>query len=467
MIFRIAIRNLLHKPLYTALCWLLLSCSTTVLLVLWALNRQARQQLEQQIDGIDLVLGAKGSPLQLILSSVYHLDNPTGNISLTEADRFMHHPLVESAVPISLGDSYHGFRIIGTTQAYLDKYNVKPAQGKVFGKSMEVVAGAEAARKAGLKVGSRFAGTHGLGKTGHVHEGDEYLVSGILPATGLAVDQLLLTPLESVWDIHAPHHDADAHDHAEGDHDHDADPMKPGDADAHDHAEGNHDHDAHATNPGASENHDHENDAHESAAKNHADAGSQENAMMQTPDPRKQVTAVLIKFRSPMGQLQFPRMINEYTNMQAAVPAIEINRLQSLLGTGAKVLRALGWLLAGLAACSIFVTLVQGTHERRYELALIRTMGGSRGKLLALVFAEAFLLGLAGVVTGIALSRVALLLLQQELFAGYHLNFSGAMPLTAADAITAAAIVGACLLAALLPAVRAFRLNIAKTLANA
>ncbi|WP_341838551.1 FtsX-like permease family protein [Chitinophaga pollutisoli] len=450
MIFRIAIRNLLHKPLYTVLCWLLLACSTSVLLVLWALNRQARQQLEQQIDGIDLVLGAKGSPLQLILSSVYHLDNPTGNIPLSEASRFMQHPLVESAVPISLGDSYHGFRIIGTTTAYLDKYNAKPAQGKVFIKSMEVVAGAEAARKAGLKVGSRFAGTHGLGKTGHVHEGEEYTVTGILPATGLAIDQLLLTPLQSVWDIHAPHHDADDHDHdhAEGEaHDHDHDDAKSRET-AHAHAEGEaHDHDH-----GDGKDHDH-GEAGETADPVH--------------DPQQQVTAVLIKFRGPMGQLQFPRMINEYTNMQAAVPAIEINRLQALLGTGAKVLRALGWLLAGLAACSIFVTLVQGTHERRYELALIRTMGGSRGKLLGLVFAEAFLLGLLGVATGIALSRVALLLLQQELFAGYHLNFSGAMPLTAADGITAAAIVGACMLAALLPAVRAFRLNIAKTLANA
>lgn len=410
MIFRIAIRNLLHKPLYTVLCWLLLACSTTVLLVLWALNRQARQQLEKQIDGVDLVLGAKGSPLQLILSSVYHLDNPTGNISLAEAAPFMDNPMVESAVPISLGDSYHGFRIIGTTQAYLDKYQLKPAIGKVFGNSMEVVAGAEAARKAGLKLGSTFAGTHGLGKTGHVHEDQQYTVTGILPSTGLAIDQLLLTPLESVWDIHATH--KAPHIHEEG------------------------------------EDHDHE--AEEKPAV-----------------PDRQVTAVLLKFRSPMGQLTFPRMINENTNMQAAVPAIEINRLQALLGTGAKVLRALGWLLAGLAACSIFVTLVQGTHERRYELALIRTMGGSRGKLLSLVFAEAFLLGVLGVITGIVLSRVALLLLQQELFAGYHLNFSGAMPLTAADGITAAAIVGACMLAALLPAVRAFRLNIAKTLANA
>ncbi|WP_298717770.1 FtsX-like permease family protein [Chitinophaga sp.] len=467
MIFRIAIRNLLHKPLYTALCWLLLACSTSVLLVLWALNRQARQQLEQQIDGIDLVLGAKGSPLQLILSSVYHLDNPTGNIPLSEASRFMQHPLVESAVPISLGDSYHGFRIIGTTTAYLDKYNAKPAEGKVFSKSMEVVAGVEAARKAGLKVGSRFAGTHGLGKTGHVHEGEEYIVTGILPATGLAIDQLLLTPLQSVWDIHAPHHDPDDHDHghAEGenhDHDHDHEDAKGHDHDKadghdHDHAEGEaHDH-------ADAKGHDHDE------AKGHDHDHAEEAAEKADPahDPQQQVTAVLIKFRSPMGQLQFPRMINEYTNMQAAVPAIEINRLQALLGTGAKVLRALGWLLAGLAACSIFVTLVQGTHERRYELALIRTMGGSRGKLLALVFAEAFLLGVLGVVTGIALSRVALLFLQQELFAGYHLNFSGAMPLTAADGITAAAIVGACMLAALLPAVRAFRLNIAKTLANA
>ncbi len=151
-----------------------------------------------------------------------------------------------------------------------------------------------------------------------------------------------------MWDIHAPHHDEDAHDHDEAEHDHEHE------GEAHDHPPG--------------EAHDHEHESREGEAASPA---------TQAPGPNKQVTAVLIKFRSPMGQLQLPRMINEYTNMQAAVPAIEINRLQTLLGTGAKVLRALGWLLAGLAACSIFVTLVQGTHERRYELALIRTMGGS------------------------------------------------------------------------------------------
>jgi putative ABC transport system permease protein len=419
MIIRIAFKNLLHKPLYAVLCWLLLACSTAVLLVLISLNRQSREQLEKQIDGIDMVLGAKGSPLQLILSSVYNLDAPTGNISLAEAGRFMRHPLVESAIPLSLGDSYHGYRIVGTTPAYLEKYQVKPASGKVFSKSMEVVIGAAVARRTGLAIGHTFAGTHGLGAKGHVHEEHAYVVTGILPVTGLSLDQLILTPLESVWTIHETtkrHHDE--HDHEEG--------VKE-------------------------DEHDHEKEA----------------AAGVTSQNGQQITAVLIKFRSPLAQLQLPRMINENTNMQAAVPAIEVNRLQSLLGAGTEILRILGWLLAALAACSIFVMLVQGTHERRYELALMRSMGCGRLKLLGLVLSEAAMLALAGIIGGFLLSRAALFVLQQEIFTHYHLDFSKAWKIAGADLYTAAAILAACLLAALFPAVRAFRLNISKTLANA
>ena len=403
MILRIAFKNLLHKPLYAVLCWLLLACSTAVLLLLITLSRQAQEQLEKQIDGVDMVLGAKGSPLQLILSSVYNIDAPTGNIYLEEAQRFMQHPLVESAIPVSLGDSYMGYRIIGTTDAYLKKYNLQPTSGKVFSKAMEVVIGATVAQRSQLKIGSKFAGTHGLGEKGHVHEEHSYVVTGILPATGLSVDQLILTPLQSVWEIH----------------------EKP-----------------HVTH----EEHD-EHEEHEAT--------------------KQQITAVLIRFKSPLAQLQMPRMVNENTNMQAAVPAIEINRLQSLMGSGTAVLRILGWLLAALATCSIFVMLVQGTHERRYELALLRSMGFGRGKLLGLVLAEAAILGIAGIIGGFLLSRLSGWFLQQEVFSHYHLNFSGAWKITPADLITAVAILAACLLAALFPAIRAFRLNISKTLANA
>lgn len=397
MILRIAFKNLLHKPLYAVLCWLLLACSTAVLLLLITLSHQAKEQLEKQIDGVDMVLGAKGSPLQLILSSVYNIDAPTGNIYLEEAQRFMQHPLVESAIPVSLGDSYMGYRIIGTTDAYLKKYNLQPVSGKVFSKAMEVVVGATVAQRSQLKIGSKFAGTHGLGEKGHVHEEHSYIVTGILPATGLSVDQLILTPLQSVWEIHETHHEA------------------------------------------------HED--HEAV--------------------KQQITAVLIKFKSPLAQLQMPRMVNENTNMQAAVPAIEINRLQSLMGSGTAVLRILGWLLAALATCSIFVMLVQGTHERRYELALLRSMGYGRGKLLGLVLAEAAILGITGILGGFLLSRLSGWFLQQEVFSHYHLNFSGAWKITPADMITGIAILAACLLAALFPAIRAFRLNISKTLANA
>lgn len=404
MILRIAYKNLLHKPLYATLCWLLLACSTAVLLMLIALSRQAKEQLEKQIEGVDMVLGAKGSPLQLILSSVYNVDAPTGNIYLQDAQRFMQHPMIASAIPVSLGDSYKGYRIIGTTPAYVDKYNIHPA-GRMFSAPMEVVIGATVAERGGLKIGSKFAGTHGLEEKGEVHEGKEYVVTGILPSTGLSIDQVVLTPLESVWAMHegAKHHEEEEHDEEE-----------------------------------------------------HEEVPAQQ-----------QITAVLIKFRSPLAQLQMPRMINENTTMQASVPAIEVNRLQSLMGSGTEVLRILGWLLAGLATCSIFVMLVQGTHERRYELALLRSMGSGRFRLLALVLSEAGMLAVAGIMGGFMLSRLSLWLLQQKVFSSYHLSFSGLWEIAKADVITAAAILAACLLAALFPAIRAFRLNISKTLANA
>ncbi|MGX5817926.1 FtsX-like permease family protein [Chitinophaga lutea] len=450
MILRIAYKNLLHKPLYAGLCWLLIACSTAVLFILLSINRQAQEQLEKQIDGVDMVLGAKGSPMQLILSSVYNLDAPTGNIYLQDAQPFMQHPLIERAIPISLGDSYRGYRIIGTTPAYLERYQLKPAQGVLFHEPMETVIGATVAKRTGLRLGDTFAGTHGLGEQGHVHEEEKYIVKGILPATGLSVDNVILTPLESVWEIHGSKPQARIHedDSPDAGHAHDHDGPSAADATHHDQDETN----AERGNRNTATADDH--DSHDTAGD-------------VRPQPNPQITSVLIKFRSPLAQLQLPRMINENTSMQAAVPAIEINRLQSLLGSGTKILRVMGWLLAALAACSIFVMLVQGTHERRYELALLRSMGGSRGKLLALVLLEAAILGLAGIAGGWLLSRACGWLLQQEIFTKYHLNFSGAWTITAGELYTSGAILAACLLAALFPAVRAFRLNISKTLANA
>jgi putative ABC transport system permease protein len=316
------------------------------------------------------------------------------------------------------------------------------------------------------------------------------VVTGVLPRTGLSMDQLILTPLSSVWAIHET-----ATRYVEGD-EHEHDHKKAGEEGVISHEEGNgiqreqdetDDYEGHGTKE-QKETGDHERNGREAhpddaghkapddgqpSSTNEplraaAQAGVPFMAMQPAPaKPDRQITAVLIKFKSPLAQLQLPRMINENTRMQAAVPAIEVNRLHSLLGAGTEILRILGWLLAGLAACSIFVMLVQGTHERRYELALMRSMGGGRIKLLGLVLSEAAMLALAGIAGGFLLSRAALFLLQQEIFAHYHLNLSNAWEISGAELYTAAAILAACLLAALFPAVRAFRLNISKTLANA
>jgi len=404
MTLGIAVRNLLHRPLRSITSWLLLTCAAGMLALLLLVQAQAARQFEQHVAGIDMVLGAKGSPLQLILSSVYHIDAPTGNISLQEAQPWMQHPMVRAAIPLSLGDSYHGFRIVGTTPAYIHHYGGHMAQGRMFRHSMEAVLGSAVAERYHLRIGSRFNGMHGLGAEGHVHEGHPYTVSGILAPAGNVLDQVILTSLSSVWDIHAHHKE-----HRE----------------------------------------------HREEAGEHANNST------------RQVTAVLLQFRNPMAQLQLPRWINTHTRLQAAVPAIEVNRLLSLMGSGIQLLRMIGWLLMALAACSIFLMLLQSLQERRYELALLRSLGAGRVQLLALVLTEAALLGLAGIAGGYLLSRGILAALQPGLAQQFHYVLQHWWQPGPGEGGIALLVLLVCLLAALLPGIRAFRLNISKTLSHA
>ena len=138
MITKIAWKNIWFKPLNTALSIILLTASVAIITLLILLQEQFERKFSDNIEGIDLVLGAKGSPLQLILSSVYQVDAPTGNIDYAEAKTWMNNPMVKTAIPLAFGDNYRGFRIVGTTQDYLKKFNVQIAQGKTFNKNFEV-----------------------------------------------------------------------------------------------------------------------------------------------------------------------------------------------------------------------------------------------------------------------------------------------------------------------------------------
>ena len=198
----LAWRYLWSRPLGAALNLLLLSLGLASITFLLLLGHQLGRAFDRDLAGIDLVVGAKGSPLQLILSGVLHLDVPTGNVPLQAVQALEQNPLVASVIPISLGDSFRGFRIVGTSHAYPAHYQASLAQGSLWQAPMQAVLGASAARALGLQVGGSFVGSHGLGAGGHTHGDLPYTVTGILAPTGSVLDRLILTDTASVWKVH-------------------------------------------------------------------------------------------------------------------------------------------------------------------------------------------------------------------------------------------------------------------------
>jgi putative ABC transport system permease protein len=201
-------------------------------------SAQANDRLARDARGVDLVVGAKGSPLQLVLSAVFHADVPTGNINAADVERIAKDPLVKRAIPIGLGDALRGHRIVGAPAEIIDFYGAKIGDGRAYAKPFEAVLGARTAERLGLKLGDTFVGAHGLGEGGAEHAEHPYTVVGVLAPTGAVIDRLVLTSLDSVWAVHTPVGEIDArigglqgpaiakpkdhdHDHGHGaDHDH-------------------------------------------------------------------------------------------------------------------------------------------------------------------------------------------------------------------------------------------------------
>jgi putative ABC transport system permease protein len=202
------------RPLGAALNVLLLSLGLASITFLLLVAHQLSRAFDRDLAGIDVVVGAKGSPMQLILSGVLHIDVPPGNIPLKAARELEQHPMVASIIPISLGDSFQSYRIVGTSHAYLQHYQTTLATGALWGQPMEVVLGATVARKLGATLGVTFAGSHGLGGGGHQHGDSHYTVVGILAPSGSVLDRLILTDTASVWKVHEDHTAADDEDRA-------------------------------------------------------------------------------------------------------------------------------------------------------------------------------------------------------------------------------------------------------------
>lgn len=393
--------NIRFKPLAAIFNVLLLAMGIAVILTLVHLNQQIDNRFRQDLQGIDLVVSGKGSPLQIILANVFHIDTPTGNIPVSEANALKTNNLVKSAIPLALGDNYNGYRIVGTTTDYIDHYHAELAQGRLYTTAMEAVVGSEVAAKYHSRVGEQIVGAHGLVNSDDLHTDFPYTIVGVLKPTGGVIDRLVLTPIESVWHVHE-----------------------------------------------------------------HPDADDPEEVAYKKEHPWNEITALLISYKSPLAAAQLPRFVNKSSSMQAASPAFEVARLTKLMGTGSDVLSAFGILLIGFSAFGLFVTLYNAMNERRYDIALMRALGATRGRIFSFVMAEALTLGVAGIVLGVVLSEGFLRLTAAWIKQTKHITLQP-VSFGVLDGYVIGAALTISLLAGLIPALKAYRMNIVKTLVTA
>ncbi len=401
-------RSVVSKPLSSLLSWLLLTFGVLIVILILLTSSSLKEEISKNSRGIDLVIGAKGSPLQLILANVFHVDFPTGNMNLQEAAKASRSRYIERAIPVSLGDSYKGTRIVGTTKAYADLYEAEVGQGDWFGDHMEVVLGSVVAKTLGLKVGSEFQSQHGLSEDGDEHEAHHpFIVTGILEASQTVIDKLILTSLESIWEVHA--HD----DH---------------------HAE-------------------------EDSLITIMHLGIEISAEQ---FEKEEITALLVKYRSPMGAVMLPRAINTETNFQAASPAFETARLFNIIGVGVDILNLLGLLIIIISALSVFLSLLNSLKERRYDIAIIRSMGGTQVQIFLLVLFEGMIITFVGAISGLVIAHGLIFALASSLEGINPDSFS----FISEEWIVLIGCFLIGVLASLLPAILAYRSNISETLAK-
>jgi putative ABC transport system permease protein len=392
--FVYALRMLLARPGAALLNAMLIALGVATMTTLLLVSTQMERSFEKDLAGVDVVVGAKGSPLQMILAGVMHVDVPAGNIPLAAAQELATDSRVKQLIPLSLGDSFQGFRIVGTTLAYPALYGAPLAVGQMWAQPMQAVAGADVAGQ--LPVHALFAGSHGLGGGGEAHDKAKYTVVGHLKRCGCVLDRLILTSTESVWQVHEKEIALDEED---------------------------------------------------------------KKAFQE----EREITFGLIQYATPLAAVSFPRFVNSSTELQAAAPALEITRLFRMLGVGTQVLQAFAAVLLAVAAISLWMSLTQALRERRGDLAMLRMLGASPGKVAGLLLFETLLLALAGWAIGVALGHLLTSLIGYLLAQERSLVVSGWLWLPE-ELLLLAGVLLLAVLAVAWPLRQAYRLDVLKQL---
>ncbi len=411
IIHRLALKSLRNRWVTALLTVIAISLSTALLLGVEKVRTGARQSFADTISGTDLLVGARSGAIQLLLYSVFRIGNATNNIGWAAYEDITRHPDVAWTVPLSLGDSHRGFRVLGTNADYFTRYkyrgtqNLRFASGKPFEDLFDAVIGADVAKALGYKVGDPIVLAHGLGSVSFVEHGDKpFRIAGILEKTGTPVDRTVHVSLAGIDAIHV---------------DWQSGGRVPGQA---------------------------------------VTAGE-----VRKMDLKPQaITAAMVGLKSKLTTFRVQRAINEYRKepLSAIIPGAALQELWELLGTAETALGAISAMVVATALLGMVTMILTTLNERRREMAILRSVGAGPRTVLGLLVAEATALTAAGVVLGPCLLYLALALLQPYIDANYGLHI-GIAPPTSTELAMLAAILVAGILAGLLPAIRAYRLSLA------
>ncbi|MBR9825371.1 MAG: ABC transporter permease [Alphaproteobacteria bacterium] len=372
-LFILAWKSLLNRGMSAVLTILAVTLSVTLFLSVERIQNGVRESFNSTISETDLIVGARGGSINLLLYSVFRLGDPTANISWESYELVSTAPGVAWSVPISLGDSHRGYRVVGTTTEYFEHYRygrdvaLEFREGLPFDGIYQTVLGYEVARELGYELGQRIVLSHGIGAVSFAeHTDHEFEIVGILAPTGTPVDRSVHTSLESIEVIHIGWDTGMA-------------PSQP--------------------------------------VADFSDEDLQPAS----------VTAVLIGVESPLRVLSLQRQINTYRGeaLTALIPGVALSQLWEVIGAGERAFRAISILVVIVGLFSILTALTSSLNERRREMAVLRATGARPADLASLLILEAASLAALGAVIGIALTQIAISTISIIVRTRYGLDLGG------------------------------------------
>lgn len=409
---RLALASVWNRRVTAALTVTAIALSVAMLLGVEKLRRDARDAFANTISGTDLIVGARSGAVQLLLYSVFRIGDATNNISWQSYRDIASHPRVRWTVPLSLGDSHRGYRVLGTSEAYFEHYRyageqmLRFAAGRPFEDVFDAVLGAEVARRLGYALDDPIVVAHGTGSVSFAeHDDKPFRVAGILEPTGTPVDRTVHVSLEGIEAMHV--------DWRSG-----APPM-----------------------PGQEI--------------------SAEQARRMDLSPQA-ITAFLVGLDSRVAVFAVQRHVNEYRGepLLAIIPGVALQELWQLIGVAENALRVISAMVVVTGLLGMLTVILSTLEARRREMAVLRSVGARPAHVFGLFVSEAALLGLAGAALGVALMYAAVLALRPFATGAFGLH----LPLTAlegSDLALLGLVVCAGLLAGTVPALRAYRLSLA------